>query len=132
MKKLIYTTAIMALLGVSIAQAVPTDSSTPQQAPEVKKSLEQAREDARQKSIDALKEQFNAMDTNKDGKVSKEEFVQFRIQDYTKKQEDIFVQLDQKNNGEITVEEYQAAVEKMMNDLSNKIAEAMKKRSVSK
>lgn len=129
MNKIFYMTSLITLLGTTnIAQAVTTDQTAPKQEPEGQKSLEQAREDARQKSIDSIRQQFKSMDIDNNGVVSKEEFVHFRIQDYTKKQEEVFNQLDKGGKGSFTVEEYEAAVEKMMIDLSNKIAEEMKKR----
>ena len=67
------------------------------------------------------------MDANQDGKVSKEEFVSYRLRNLEKKQAEIFDKIDADGKGSITEDEYVGSVNNLLKDIASQIANTIKK-----
>lgn len=51
-------------------------------------------------------EEFNKLDTNKDGSISQEEYIEYMVRETRKKSAKSFSQLDTDNDGKISKDEY--------------------------
>ncbi len=79
-------------------------------------------EKIRQAAVRVTDNEFKNMDKDKDGKISKQEYLNYVMQDTLKKYEAAFKNLDQDNNGYISKAEY----EDFMNFATGKLNEFMK------
>lgn len=110
MKKFIIAAAAV-LMAASPALAETTVKSMPQyDQKEIQKKLNEA-----------VKTEFDSMDADHDGKISKEEFVEYQIKEVKAKSEKSFKALDSNNDGNVSEEEYSAALQNMMQQLAEKL-----------
>lgn len=69
----------------------------------------------RKKMTEMSDQEFAAMDTNKDGKISKEEYQKFIVDQALKKSEESFKSIDTNNDGYVTKKEYQTLLDEFAN-----------------
>lgn len=122
MKKLICSTAVLAILSLSPAYAqisddiiFPEDTATDTGQPQMQK-----------KAREILDTQFKAMDTNNDGRISKDEFITYKVKEYQKRQAKIFDETDNNHDGSLSKIEFEGFADKLVQDTAAKIAEALK------
>ncbi len=72
-----------------------------------------------------IHEQFAKIDTNSDGEISQEEFLNYKMEETKKVTAKVFEKLDTDKNGAISEEEYSQIVTNIMNQLK-KISENLK------
>lgn len=72
-----------------------------------------------------IHEQFAKIDTNADGEISQEEFLNYKIEETKKVTAKIFEKLDTDKNGAISEEEYSKIIANIMNQLK-KMSENLK------
>lgn len=78
-------------------------------------------EKIQQKAVEVSDREFRAMDKNHDGKVSKQEYIDYVMEENRKKYEAAFNNIDQNHDGSVTKEEY----EDFMNFATGKIHDFM-------
>lgn len=95
MLRLLLAFAVTLVIGLGVAQAQDTTKKPPQRQ---RKSVE---------------ERFKELDTNKDGKLSKEEFMKDVPEARKAAREKRFEEMDTNKDGFVTLDEMKAAFEKM-------------------
>lgn len=73
-----------------------------------------------------IHEQFTKIDTNGDGEISQEEFLNYKLEETKKVTTKVFEKLDSDKNGSISEEEYSQTVNNIINQLK-KMSEGMAK-----
>ncbi len=131
MNKTILTLTAAVLISGSVA-AYAKECPDGDQSPECtvqqqRAAFAKAQDKARVKMNQNLRKQFSAMDTNQDGKVTKEEFVTYRLKNLEKQQAEIFNKIDADGKGSITEDEYVGSVNNLLNDIASQIANSIKK-----
>ncbi len=120
--------AIMASFGTAYGQECSDGDQSPEcMAQQQRAAFAKAQDAARAKMKEDLRRQFSAMDANQDGKVSKEEFVSYRLRNLEKKQAEIFDKIDADGKGSITEDEYVGSVNNLLKDIASQIANTIKK-----
>ena len=120
--------AIMAYFGTAYGQECSDGDQSPEcMAQQQRAAFAKAQDAARAKMKEDLRRQFSAMDANQDGKVSKEEFVSYRLRNLEKKQAEIFDKIDADGKGSITEDEYVGSVNNLLKDITSQIANTIKK-----
>lgn len=120
--------AIMASFGTAYGQECSDGDQSPEcMAQQQRAAFAKAQDAARAKMKEDLRRQFSAMDANQDGKVSKEEFVSYRLRNLEKKQAEIFDKIDADGKGSITEDEYVGSVNNLLKDITSQIANTIKK-----
>lgn len=120
--------AIMASFGIAYGQECSDGDQSPEcMAQQQRAAFAKAQDAARAKMKEDLRRQFSAMDANQDGKVSKEEFVSYRLRNLEKKQAEIFDKIDADGKGSITEDEYVGSVNNLLKDIASQIANTIKK-----
>lgn len=131
MNKTILTLTAAVLISGSIA-AYAKECPDGDQSPECtvqqqRAAFAKAQDKARAKMKEDLRRQFSAMDANQDGKVTKEEFVTYRLKNLEKQQAEIFNKIDADGKGSFTEEEYLSSVNNLLKDIASQIANTIKK-----
>lgn len=111
MKNIIYVTAFM-MMFAGVAKAQEKSLELPENiSPEQLQTV----------FNEAMKAEFNKMDANGDGKISKKEFVDFQIAEARVKGNADFVKLDANNDGNISEEEMLAAMQATMQKIGEQL-----------
>lgn len=120
--------AIMASFGTAYGQECSDGDQSPEcMAQQQRAAFAKAQDKARVKMNQNLRRQFSAMDANQDGKVTKEEFVTYRLKNLEKQQAEIFNKIDADGKGSFTEEEYVGSVNNLLKDIASQIANTIKK-----
>lgn len=110
MKKIIMTATAVLLL----ASPVMADST-------VKSMPQYDQKEIQSKLQEAMKLEFDNMDTNRDGKISNKEYLDYQLKDAKAKSEASFKNLDKDNDGNVSEAEYSTALQDIMHQLAEKM-----------
>ncbi len=149
MKKLLYFTAIYSLFfafsasaqeaqktvyDISDAKVSLANGEEVEQNTAEDEALKEKKEQAKKMQETVLKrmkessfKEFSAMDENKDGKVSKDEFLNAKIKKFTEAQIKVFDGIDLNKDGSISDAEYDKAIENAFNEMNKTLIETFKK-----
>lgn len=79
-------------------------------------------EEMQEKLISAVKAEFDNIDTDGDGIISHDEFIEYQIAEIRKKGEENFRNIDADGSNDITEEEYFTALKSVMDQLAEKMS----------